>query len=86
MPHELDVVADQAKGTFVLAQRPLQSFAGLDVEVSRGLVKNQEIARLKEEPSQPQAHFLAAAQHLDLLVDGLTGETEAGRARHCRNG
>ena len=62
---EVAVVRDGQHGAGVLVQELLEPQHGFRVQVVRGLVKQQQVGRLKQQAAQRHAATLAAGQHVD---------------------
>ena len=68
MVQEVTVVGDGDQCAGILRQMLLQPFHGLGVEVVGGLVQQQDVGLLQQQPAQGHAAAFTAGQVLDLLV------------------
>ena len=73
------VVRDHDQRAPVLHQGARQRFGGDDVQVVGGLVEQQQVDRLQQQPRQRHAHALAAGQHAHRLVDVIRVEQEGAQ-------
>ena len=63
MADEMDVVRNENERAFVTLQRERERFDGVDVEVRRRLVHQQQVRRIHEKFDEIQTAFFAAAQN-----------------------
>src|SRR4029434_1010855 len=80
----MDVVADEKKRPFVLLERADQGVDRADIEVSRGLVHEEEIWRMEQQLDERETRFLAPAQDTDRLEDVIPAKEK--RAKHRAGG
>ena len=72
--HEVPIVAGEQDGALIADQRVGQRVDRLDVEVVARLVEHEHRVAAQQDAGQAQSGPLAAAEHLDLLVDRVTTE------------
>ena len=71
---EVPVVGDRDDRARILLEEPLQPVDGLGIEVVRGLVEEQQVRVLQQEPGERHATLLAAGQGRDVRI--VRGATE----------
>ena len=76
---QLEVVTDHEEAAAEGAQELHEPLLGVDVEVVRGLVEEQEVAAGEEDARELHAPALAARQRGDGQVEPVGAEAEAGR-------
>ena len=76
---QVAVVGDQQHGAGVVGEGRRESLDGVDVEVVRGLVQDEEVGVAGEQPEEAQPAALAARELGDGLVDLVGGEQEAAQ-------
>ena len=65
---EVPIVGDRDDRARVLLQEPLQPVHGLGIEVVRGLVEQEQVRVLQEQPGERHAALLAAGQRRDVGI------------------
>ena len=75
---QFEVVADHEQPAAVRTQELHEPLLGVDVEVVRGLVEQQEVAAREQDPRQLDPPPLTAGERGDRKVEPVGGEAEAG--------
>ena len=70
---------DQQQGSVVFGEHLGEGIAGSDVQVVRGFVENQQVARLKDHAGEGQLVLLAPGEHADAFEYIVAGEQKAGQ-------
>ena len=78
---EIAIVADADDCTVEIIQGALEGFAGIDVEVVRRLVHDQDVGAIDEELGDGDAGAFAAAEHTDGFVNVFVAEEHEGQDR-----
>ena len=73
---EMYVVADENERAFVVFECADERVDGLDVEVGRRLVHEEEIRRLHEDAGESEAGFFATGKDADGFMDVVFAEEE----------
>lgn len=73
---EMHVVADEDEGAFVVLECGDEGVDGLDVEVGRRLIHEEEVRRLHEDAGEGEAGFFAAGEDVDGFMDVVFAEEE----------
>ncbi len=78
---QLEVVTDHEQRAAVAAQELHEPRAGVDVEVVRGLVEQQDVAAGEQDAGELDAAPLTTGEHGERQVDAVRVEAEAGGER-----
>ncbi len=78
---EIAIVADADDCTVEIIQGTLEGFAGIDIEVVRRLVHDQDVGAIDEELGDGDSGAFAAAEHTDGFVNVFVAEEHEGQDR-----
>jgi len=71
------IMRDDQIGRFVAGQKVFQPFDGLDIQVVRRFVEQQDVWFEEQQPRQPQPIFFAARQVFGAFAEFIFRESQA---------
>ena len=76
-------MTDDKECALAIKKESLQRFAGINIEVVRGLVEQEQVRRHQAEDRELQPTALTTGEHRNLLPHRISAEEELCKVRSC---